>query len=567
VTTSRSVSQWMTKRVVQPVVLFVDADAELLARLEATAREHWGDRCYVVTAATPADALSGLIGLLGAGAPIALVVAEHRLAGMSGVELLRQTRRLAPSARCVLAADLEGAGAAFAASDLGALDYFLVKPWEPPEEKLFPVLDRLLDEWRAEARPGGDTLRLAGSRWSPESFAAKEFLSRNLVRYRWIDVDEDPAMREVVEQLGGKPLKLPVVFFPDGRHRVAPSLRELADEVGLKTEPAHPFYDLVVVGCGPAGLASAVYAASEGLHTLVVEQSAPGGQAGTSSMIENYLGFPAGVSGADLAMRAMTQAKRFGAEILTAQEAVGLRREDPYRVVLLADGREVYAHAVVIATGMRVRQLEAPGVEKLLGIGVYYGAAATEAATYKGKPVVVVGGANSAGQGALYFSRTASRVTMLVKKPSLAPWMSQYLVDRIEAAENIEVVPSVELVSVTGEGRLESVEVCDIASGAERTIEAAAMFLFIGASPRSEMFADSLARDERGFLLTGADLPHGRGERFAWSETREPRLFETNVPGVFAVGDVRAGANRRVAAAVGEGSAVLYSVHKYLQTV
>ncbi|HEX9798604.1 MAG TPA: FAD-dependent oxidoreductase [Thermoanaerobaculia bacterium] len=565
--TPKSVSQWMSKRVLQPVVLLVDSDAELLARFEAEAREHWGDRCYLITATTPADALSGLIGLLGAGAPIALVVAAQRLAGMSGVELLRQTRRLAPSARCVLAADLERAGAAFAASDLGALDYFLVKPWEPLAEKLLPVLDRLLEEWRAEARPGGDSLRLAGSRWSPESYAAKEFLSRNLVRYRWVDVDEDPAMREVVEQLGGRPLKLPVVFFPDGRQVVAPTLRALADEVGLKTAPAHPFYDLVVVGCGPAGLASAVYGASEGLHTLVVEQSAPGGQAGTSSMIENYLGFPAGVSGADLAMRAMTQAQRFGAEILTAQEVVGLRREDPYRVLRLADGREVYAHAVVIATGMRVRQLEVPGLERLLGIGVYYGAAATEAATYRGQPVVVVGGANSAGQGALFFSRTASRVTMLIKKPSLAPWMSQYLVDRIAAAESIDVVPGVEVAAVAGEGRLERVEVCELASGAKRWLDAAAMFLFVGASPRSEMLADSLARDERGFLSTGADLSRRRGEPLAWSAAREPLMFETNVPGVFAVGDVRAGANRRVAAAVGEGSAVMYSVHKHLTTV
>lgn len=564
---SLTVSGWMSRQIVRPVVLLVDRDAAALGPLEQAAAAHYGDRYYVIAATTPADALSAMIGMLGAGGRIALVVADQRLAGMSGVELLRQTRRLAPGARCVLATELDRAGAAFAASDLGALDYFLVKPWDPPEEKLFPVLDRLLAEWRADAQPDSGLLRLAGSRWSPESFAAKEFLSRNLVRYRWIDVDEDAPMRELVEQLGGKPLRLPVVFFPDGRQRVAPSLRELADEVGLKTEPQHPFYDLAVVGCGPAGLASAVYAASEGLRTVVVEQSAPGGQAGTSSMIENYLGFPAGVSGSDLAQRAAAQAKRFGAEILTAQEAIGLRREDPYRVVKLADGGEIYAHAVVIATGMSVRRLEVPGVEPLLGIGVYYGAAATEAATYRGQPVVIVGGANSAGQGALFFSRTASRVTMVVRKPALAPWMSQYLVDRIEAAENIDVVANAEVAAVEGDGRLERVVLRDAESCEERRLDAAGLFIFIGAAPRSEMFADVLTRDDRGFLLTGGDLPREQGKLAGWTLEREPFLFETNVPGVFAVGDVRAGANRRVAAAVGEGSAVLYGVHRYLRTV
>lgn len=564
---SLTVSGWMSRKIVRPAILLVDSDAAALGALEQAAAEHFGDRFYVVAATTPADALSAMIGLLSAGGRVALVVADQRLAGMSGVELLRQTKRLAPGARCALATEMDRAGAAFAASDLSALDYFLVKPWDPPQEKLFPVLDRLLAEWRADTRPDSGQIRLAGSRWSPESYAAKEFLSRNLVRYRWIDVDEDAPMRELVEQIGGKPLRLPVVFFPDGRHRVAPPLRELADEVGLKTEPEHPFYDLAVIGCGPAGLASAVYAASEGLRTVVVEQSAPGGQAGTSSMIENYLGFPAGVSGSDLAQRAAAQAKRFGAEILTAQEAVGLRREDPYRVVKLADGGQIYAHAVVIATGMSVRRLEVPGIDPLLGIGVYYGAAATEAATYRGQPVVIVGGANSAGQGALFFSRTASRVTMVVRKPSLGPWMSQYLVDRIEAAENIDVVPDSEIAAVEGDGRLERVVVRDAEKCTERVIEAAGMFLFIGAAPRSEMFGDAIARDDKGFVLTGGELPREQGKIVGWPLEREPMMFETNLPGVFAVGDVRAGANRRVAAAVGEGSAVLYSVHRYLRTV
>jgi len=566
-TSPMSVTGWMSRRAPRPVVLLVDADAKGLSELEREAVERWKGEYYVVSATTPSQALTALVGLLGTGAQIALVLAEHRLAEMSGAELLRQTKRLAPQARRVLATSFTDAGAAYASIDTRDLDYFLVRPWDPPAEKLFPVLDQLLGEWHKAARPDAGTLRLAGSRWSPESYAAKEFLSRNLVRYQWVDIDEDEPTRKRVEELSEGPLQLPVVFFPDGRHRVAPSLRELADEVGLKTEPEHPFYDLAVVGCGPAGLASAVYGASEGISTVVLEQGAPGGQAGTSSMIENYLGFPAGISGADLARRAAAQARRFGAEILTAQEVVGLRREDPYRVVRRADGHEVYAKSVVIATGMRVRALEAKGIERYLGMGVYYGAAATEAATYKGQRVAVVGGANSAGQGALFFSRTSSQVTMLIQKPSLAPWMSQYLVDRIESARNIDVVPNVDVVEAQGDPRLERVILRDVESGETRALDTAALFIFIGASPRSEMFADVLARDERGFLLTDDSLSRERSAERAWTLAREPFMFETNIPGVFAVGDVRAGANRRVAAAVGEGSAVMYSVHRYLRTV
>jgi len=323
----------------------------------------------------------------------------------------------------------------------------------------------------------------------------------------------------------------------------------------------------VVIGCGPAGLANAVYGASEGLRTLAVEQSAPGGQAGTSSLIENYLGFPSGLSGADLARRAVAQARRFGAELLTAQEAVGLRREDPYRIVRLADGSEVACHAVVIATGMAVRMLEAPGIEPLLGIGVYYGAAMSEAATYRDQDVCVVGGANSAGQGALFFSRYARKVTMILRKPTLSPWMSKYLVDRIESVENIEVIPGVEVAAVEGEGKLERIRLRSVDDQSERALDASAMFIFIGTSPRSEMFADVLERDEKGFILTEDDLPRVAGKPKGWTLDREPLAFETSMPGVFAAGDVRAGANRRVAAAVGEGSAAIYSVHRYLRTV
>jgi len=358
------------------------------------------------------------------------------------------------------------------------------------------------------------------------------------------------------------------VLFPDGSHLITPSTLDLASKVGLKTKAARPFYDVVIVGGGPAGLANAVYAASEGLRALLIEQAAPGGQAGTSSRIENYLGFPKGVTGADLAQRAVAQARRFGAELLTAQEVIGLRREDPYRVVRLADGSEVSAYAVVIATGMAVRLLEVPGIEPLLGVGVYYGAAMTEAATYRDREICVVGGANSAGQGALFFSRYARRVTMIVRKPALSPWMSQYLVDRIEATENIEVIPDAEVAEVRGtEDALESVVIRQGTSGETSERDSAAMFIFIGTRPRSEMFADLLERDDKGFILTGPDLPRVAGRPRGWTLERDPFLFETSVPGVFAAGDVRSGANRRVAMAVGEGSAAIYTVHKYLETV
>jgi thioredoxin reductase (NADPH) len=386
------------------------------------------------------------------------------------------------------------------------------------------------------------------------------------VPYQWIDIDHDESMRELVNSLSGSLTRLPVVFFPDGSHLIAPTNLELAEKVGLATKANLPFYDLVIIGGGPAGLANAVYGASEGLRTLLIEQSAPGGQAGTSSRIENYLGFPSGISGADLAQRATVQARRFGAEMLTAQEVVGLRRNDPFRIVQLANGSEVSCHAVLIATGMAVRQLEAPGIEPLVGAGIYYGAATTEAAIYRGQDVCVVGGANSAGQGALFFTRHARRVFMLVRGKDLAASMSHYLIDRISATPTIEVLTRAEVAGARGTGHLEQVIVRNVDTGEERTLDVAAMFIFIGSAPRSEMVAGIVERDEKGFILTGPDLFRD-GARPGWTLDRDPFLFETSMPGVFAAGDVRAGSNRRVAAAVGEGSAAIYTIHRYLETV
>jgi thioredoxin reductase (NADPH) len=475
--------------------------------------------------------------------------------------------KLHPGARKVLLTAYADTDVAIAGINDIALDHYLMKPWDPPEQRLYPVLDDLLSEWRARVRPSFEGIRVLGSQWSPESFTAKEFLSRNRVPYEWVDLDHDATARALAESLAGDLTRLPVVLFPDGTHLVAPTPVELAATAGLQTQAHRPFYDVIVIGGGPAGLANAVYAASEGLRTVLVESQAPGGQAGTSSLIENYLGFPAGVTGADLAQRATAQARRFGAELLTAQEVVGLRREDPYRVVVLGDGTELTAYCVVITTGMSARTLDIPGLAPLQGVGVYYGAAMTEAARYRAKDICVVGGANSAGQGALFFSRYARRVTMLIRAPDLQPMMSRYLVDRIRSAPNIEVVTGVEVEAVHGEGSLESVVVKSVDTGALRTIPSSAMFIFIGVQPHAEAFAGVLERDEAGFVVTGADLPQEHGRPRGWTLERAPFMFETSMPGVFAAGDVRSGANRRVAAAVGEGSAAIYSVHRYLRTV
>jgi len=551
----------------RPVILVVDDDRAELAALEQDLGRRYGEEYEILGVDCVDQALESLRALDADQRSVALLLFDRRLPGKTGTELLAEGRRRLPNALRVLLVDHTDTAAAIAEIPVASLDHFLLKPWTPPEEKLYPSLDDLLQQWRERNLSAFDGIRIAGSRWSPKSYEAKEFLSRNRVPYRWVDIDRDEAMRARVEALGGGKIRLPVVFLPDQEPLVAPTPLELADRVGLHTEASRPFYDLVVVGCGPAGLANAVYGASEGLRTLAIERSAPGGQAGTSSMIENYLGFPAGVTGEDLAQRAVAQAAKFGAELVTAQEVLGIRRNDPYRTVLLGDGSEVDSYAVVIATGTKVKRIEAPGIDRFLGTGVFYGAAMTEAATFRGQDICVVGGANSAGQGALYFSRYVRKVTMLVRAPSLSPGMSQYLVDRIEAADNIEGIGGVEVVEVLGESRLERVRYREIESGREAEIPALAMFLFVGGQPRTECFRDLLAHDERGFLLTGPDLPRVDGRIPGWTLDRDPLMFETSVPGIFAAGDCRAGANRRVAAAVGEGSAAIYSVHRYLQTV
>jgi thioredoxin reductase (NADPH) len=549
----------------KPVILAVDDDPTVLGAIERDLRRQYRAEYRVMKAGSGAEGLDAAKELAARNTRVALFLVDQRMPGMSGTEMLREALKLQPESRRVLLTAYADTDAAIAGINEVALDHYLMKPWDPPEERLYPVLDDLLAEWSARVRPSFEGIRVLGSQWSPQSFATREFLSRNRVPYEWVDLEADAAAHALAESLAGDLQRLPVVIFPDGSHLIAPSTMELASKVGMQTHASHPFYDVIVIGGGPAGLANAVYAASEGLRTVLVESHSTGGQAGTSSLIENYLGFPSGVTGADLAQRATAQARRFGAELLTGQEVRGLRREDPYRVVVLADGTELTAYTVVITTGMTARMLDVPGLERLHGVGVYYGAAMSEAARYRDKEVCVVGGANSAGQAALFFSRYARKVTMLIRH-DLESSMSRYLIDRIRSTENIEVLNGVEVESVNGETSLESV-VVKSTDGKHQTIPAAGIFIFIGVQPHSDCFTGLLERDESGFIYTGADIPREHGRPRGWPLERVPLMFETSMPGVFAAGDVRAGANRRVAAAVGEGSATIHSVHRYLATV
>jgi thioredoxin reductase (NADPH) len=442
-----------------------------------------------------------------------------------------------------------------------------MKPWSPPEQNLYPVLDDLLSDWWATAEVPFDGIRIAGTLWSATSHTIKDFLARSQIPYQWLDIEQDAEARALVEAVNKEQHRLPVIFFPDGTTLIDPHITTVAEKVGLRTQATQPFYDLIIIGAGPAGLAAAVYGASEGLCTLLIDKETTGGQAGTSSRIENYLGFPNGLSGADLARRATAQATRLGAEILTAREVTQIQVDDPYRYVVLADGTKLSCKALLIATGASLSILDIPGIESLTGAGVYYGAALTEAAHYKDKPMFVVGGANSAGQGAMFFSRYASKVTMLVRGSSLQKGMSQYLIDQINHTKNIEVRLRASVVEAIGTDRLEALVIKDNDTGETKTVPAAALFVFIGAKPHSDFVGTVVERNEAGFILTGPDLIRDGRWPKNWRLNRDPFLLETSVPGIFAVGDVRQGAIRRVASAVGQGSTAVSFVHQYLKTV
>jgi thioredoxin reductase (NADPH) len=638
----------------KPVLLCVDDEPEVLRAIERDLRQGYGESYRVLRASSGASALATLEQLRTRNSPLALLLVDQRMPEMSGVELLARSLPLFPTAKRVLLTAYADTDAAVRAINVAQIDYYLLKPWEPPSERLYPPLNELLADWQASYRPAFEGVTVIGHRWSPKAFEIRNFLARNLVPYRWLDIErsseaqrlaavagstqppaageaqsaavngETPStvgevavtgeaqsapkqpsvMREAQSEEGRaaapgqeasekalpeppgpaasgpsaapgpqsqpapqSPPELPLVFFPDGTWLADPSRGQLAEKLGLKTRAENAFYDLVILGGGPSGLAAAVYGASEGLHTLLVERDAPGGQAGTSSRIENYLGFPEGLSGAALTWRAVQQARRFGVEILEPQEAVALRREDPYRVITLADGTQVSCHTLIIATGVSYRKLDVPGIDPLTGAGVYYGAALTEAMACRGDDVFLVGGANSAGQAALYFAQFARRVVMLVRADSLQKGMSQYLVDRIAQTSLIEVRLHSVVVGVHGESRLEAIDVRDNRNGTVTTVPARALFIFIGAEPRTAWLDGVVERDERGFVVSGRDLLRDGKPPAGWTLERNPYLLETSVPGVFVAGDVRLGSVKRIATGVGEGAFAVSFVHQYLQQV
>jgi thioredoxin reductase (NADPH) len=489
---------------------------------------------------------------------------------MDGVQFLQEATRIYPDAKRALLTAYADTNAAISAINDAGINYFFLKPWDPPAERLYPQLDDLLDDWAASYRPGYEGIRVLGTRWSARSYELRDFLARNHVPYQWIDVEltaNDAETKRLLEALGPEAANLPVVLFPDGSKMLESLPSQVAQKVGLRTRAQTSFYDLAIVGGGPAGLAAAVYGASEGLHTVLIEREAPGGQAGMSSRIENYLGFPTGLSGGDLARRAVVQAQRFGVEILSPQEVTGVRTEGPYRILKLADGSEISCHALMIATGVQWRRLEAPGVDRLQGAGVYYGGGATEALSCKGEIVYVVGGANSAGQAAMNFAKYAERVIILVRGSSLSSTMSKYLIDQIQETPNIQLWTHASVAEVHGDSHVEEISVlCSDTDKIER-VPASAVFIFIGALPRTDWLGNTVERDDRGFILTGPDLMREGGRPRGWTLQRDPYLLETNIPGIFAVGDVRHGSVKRVASGVGEGSVAVQFIHQYLSKV
>ena len=548
----------------KPLIFTIDDDHVVLNAIERDLRKKYGRDYRIVKADSGAAALHAAGELHKRGEIVAAFIADQRMPQMTGVQFLEAARALFPEARKILLTAYADTEAAIHAINRVGLDYYLMKPWDPPEDHLYPVLDDLLEEWKAHVRLPFEGIRVAGTLWSNESHHIKDFLVRHQIPYQWLDVEADAKARALVEQCNQGDLKIPTVFFPDGSALVQPDLRGLAEKVGLQTRAALPFYDVIIIGGGPAGLAAAVYASSEGLRCLLIEKHAPGGQAGSSPKIENYLGFPVGISGGDLTRRAMAQARRFGAEILSTQEAARVQRRDPYRVVALADGSEVSCYAVLLATGASFHTLNMPGAAELTGAGIYYGAAHTEAYFYRDQDVFVVGGANSAGQGAMFLSRFARKVSMLIR--GAEPTASQYLQDALKQNDKIDILLNTDLVEVCGQGRLEAVVVKNHVTGELRKLEGAALFVFIGVRPQSELVADLVLRDPKGYVLTGPDLLQG-GRPAGWPLDRDPFMCETSVPGIFAAGDVRFGTNHRVASATGEGGIAIAMIRQYLKTV
>ncbi|HEU4822831.1 MAG TPA: FAD-dependent oxidoreductase [Nitrososphaeraceae archaeon] len=605
----------------RPVLLTVDDDPQVVRAVERDLRQKYGKRFSILRAESGQEALKLVKKLKLRNEILALLLADQRMPQMSGISLLEEVMNIFPEAKRVLLTAYADTDAAIRSINKAKIDYYLMKPWDPPEEHLYPILDDLLDDWWASAKPPFEGIRIIGLRWSPKSYDVKHFLARNGIPYQWLDMEANEEAHKLVSYLEstskndspGSPstvpaiattvstfsnfgnnktdnndnnrsssstrltssqsrsssLHMPVVIFPDGSYIEEPSNSELAEKIGLKTHAQMPFYDLIIIGGGPAGLAAAVYGASEGLSTLLIERQAPGGQAGMSSNIENYLGFPSGLSGSNLARRAVAQAARFGAEILAPQEVASLRVDGPYRIVKLKDGTEISCHALLIACGVSYRELkDVKGIEKLTGSGVYYGASMVEALSCKGEAVFMVGGANSAGQAAIHFSKYAKTVTLVVRGDSLSKSMSHYLIHQIHETDNIHVLLNSKVTEVRGENRLEFTTITNTQTRRVQTFPSHGLYIFIGAVPHTDVLVGLIERDANGFILTGSDLIHdGREHPRGWTLKRQPYLLETNVPGIFAAGDVRHGSMKRVAASVGEGSIAVQLIHQYLKRV
>lgn len=551
----------------KPYLVSVDDDPQVLRAIERDLRAEYRKDYRILTAASGSEALEALKTVKLRNQAVALIISDQRMPEMSGVDFLTKAKTIYPEAKSVLLTAYSDMDAAIRAINDVQLDYYLMKPWDPPEDKLYPVIDELLDEWQSTFRPDFEGIKVVGYQWSPKSHGIKDFLAGNLVPYQWLDIETSNAAENLLSLGTIEPKELPAVFFEDGSFLVNPELADLATKVGLKARAAEKMYDVVIVGAGPAGLAAAVYGASEGLKTLLVERRAPGGQAGTSSRIENYLGFPSGLSGSELARRAITQANRLGAEILTPQEVSAIEMASKYKILKLADGSQIETLSLILSTGVDYRHLDVKGIQALTGAGVYYGAAMTEAQACKNADVYVVGGGNSAGQAAMHLARYARRVGILIRRDSLTATMSQYLIDQIKRTPNINILPKTVVAEARGNGRLGELVLENVSTGEQKTSEARSLFIFIGSRPRTEWLDAGIIKNSKGFVETGRSLYQYEAFNKIWKLDRQPFLLESSLPGMFAAGDVRAGTMNRIASAVGEGAMAIKYVHEYLASV
>ena len=551
----------------QPIIFTVDDDPQVLRAIARDLRTRYKSNFRIISTNSANEALNALEDMKKKSEAIAIFLSDQRMPEMLGVEFLEKSKQFFPNTKRVLLTAYSDIDAAIKAINDVQLDYYLTKPWDPPEEKLYPVIDDLLEEWQSVFTPDFQGIRIVGYQYSPKSHEIKDFLAGNLIPYQWLDIETQTKGQELIALHQIEPKNLPAIFFEDGSFLVSPHINEIAAKIGMKVQALETLYDVVIIGAGPAGLAAAVYGASEGLKTLMVEKRAPGGQAGTSSRIENYLGFPNGLSGADLSRRAISQARRLGAEFLSPLEVTDIHLQDNYKILTLSDGSEVKTQSLIIATGVNYRKLEAESIHDFTGAGVYYGAATTEANACSDKEVYIVGGGNSAGQGAMYLSNFARNVYILIRKKDLSSSMSQYLIDQIERTENIHVMGGTQVIATNGETYLEQITIKNIDNEEIKAVDAAALFIFIGNKPITDWITLDMIKNDKGFIETGRDLNRYKNFKKVWKLEREPFLLETCIPGIFAAGDVRAGAMNRVASAVGEGAMAIKFVHEYLASV